>query len=298
MAVRFPDIPQTVNPVEIHMNYCFDHMITCIYHGTPGLHYPNGVAIDSNNQIYVAEGYYCGKLNPSSIARVLIFSETGEFLNTFSHPHMREPCGIAIHRDNVYVTDKFKHFLFHFKVEAYFRLVSRIGSRGSGVGQFDEPRQLAVSTSGDVFVADFFNNRVQILDSDLHYQRDITHHSMKRPLDVKLTQDEVYICRQSSPDITVFSYTGDLIRSIILRGVFGMLVIPPFFCLDADGNLLICDRNCDSIKIFSKEGSLLHTSGIRMGMLCGPHGIALTNSLKLVVVSENSFFSLRIFSSN
>ena len=41
---------------------------------------PKGVAIDENsNHIYVAEGYP---------ARVSIFSESGEFLNSFTHEHM------------------------------------------------------------------------------------------------------------------------------------------------------------------------------------------------------------------
>ena len=58
----------------------------------PGeLWYPYGVAIDENtNLIYVAEALLgsCG---------VSIFSETGEFINTFTHQDMGRPYGIAIH---------------------------------------------------------------------------------------------------------------------------------------------------------------------------------------------------------
>ena len=139
MAVRFPDIPRTVDPAETHNDCYFDHLIACVKNGqAPGeLWEPSGVAIDSNNiQIYVVEG--------DNIARVSIFSETGEFLNTFSHPDMKWPYGIAIHRDNVYVTDIKEHCIFHFKVEAHFRLVARVGSRGSAIGQFNWPVQLTV----------------------------------------------------------------------------------------------------------------------------------------------------------
>ena len=168
MAVRFPDIPQTVDHAETRINHLFGHLIACVKVGrAPGeLSYPKGVAIDSNsNHIYVAEGFYLGEGNTDNIARVSVFSETGEFLNTFSHQYMKHPYGIAVHRDNVYVTDQFEHFVFHFKVEANFRLVGRLGGIGSGIGQFNDPRQLAVSTNGDLFVTDRNNSRVQILDS-------------------------------------------------------------------------------------------------------------------------------------
>ena len=64
----------------------------------------------------------------------------------------------AIHRDNLYVTD------IQFKIEADMRLVAKLGSKGSGIGQFDYPRGLTVSINGDVFVVDCDRNRIQILD--------------------------------------------------------------------------------------------------------------------------------------
>ena len=169
---------------------------------------------------------------------------------------MKYPYGIAIHRDSVYVADIVEHSLFHFKVKTHFRLVAWVGDRGSGIGQFDQPRQLTVSTNGDIFVTDRNNSRVQILNSKLHYQRHISHHSMRYPCDVKLTPDEVYILCETSPYVEVFSYTGDLKRSLITSGDPAMLRIHPFFfCLDADGHLLLTDNSDHQIKIFSKEGT-------------------------------------------
>ena len=103
----------------------FDHLTACVKFGhTPGkLWCPHAVTVDSNsNQIYVVEGLYLTE-GFRNIARVSIFLETGEFLNTFSLQHMKEPYGIAIHRDNVYVTDIVEHSVFHFKVEASVSLV-------------------------------------------------------------------------------------------------------------------------------------------------------------------------------
>ena len=303
MADLFPDIPQIMDPAETHIKHNFSHLIACVNHGrAPGeLCYPNGVAIDAKkNQIYVTEGFYSYEGFPNNISRVSIFSETGEFLNTFSHPDMKWPYGVAVHGDNIYVTDKFEHILFHFKVGADFLQVAKLGSRGSGIGQFDEPRQLAVSTNGDVFVADFCNDRIQILDSDLHYQRYLSHHSLIGPRDVKLTEHEVYILCQTSPCVKVFSYPGGLLRSLIPRGDVRMQVIhPSFFCLDADSNLILCGWTSHQIKIFSKKGTLLHTlgnHGHEVGMFNSPQGIALIDHQKLVIVSENKNCRLQIFS--
>ena len=98
----------------------------------PGeLCFPESVAIDpTTNHIYVAEG------DLPNFARVSIFSETGEYLNSYTHEHMKSLYGIAIHGNNLYVTDWGVHAVFHIKIESDFRLVARLGSRGSDIGQF------------------------------------------------------------------------------------------------------------------------------------------------------------------
>ena len=261
---------------------------------TPGdLWDPQGVAIDENtNMIYVTEGL--------DSCRVSIFSETGAFIDTFSHEDMIWPWGIAIHRDNLYVTDIGAHAVFRFKIETDMRLVAKLGSEGSGVGQFDSPVGLSVSPNGDVFIADSRNNRIQILDDSLHFQRSITHQTMESPCDIKLTPDEVYVLCRVSPCILVFSHAGEKIRSLVTRGGRGMQIGSAFFfCLDKKQNLLISDYGNKQVRIFSKEGTHLHTigqPGQQAGMLYCPRGIVITENLKLIIVSWSDNYSLQIFS--
>ena len=109
---------------------------------------PCGVAIDENTgYIYVAE----------NSDRISVFSETGKFLNTFSHKGMDSPCGIALHRDNIYVIGMMSHVVLHFKMKQQIRHVATFGSTGSSDEQLYFPRGLTVSTDGDVFVADYYN---------------------------------------------------------------------------------------------------------------------------------------------
>ena len=235
MAVRFPDMTQAIDfkeEVAVIPRY---EDLRKLGVGYPGeLSNPYAVAIDENsNHIYVTERYP---------ARMSIFTESGEFLNVFTHEHMKDPCGIAILRNNVYVSDTGVNGVFHFKIEADMRLDAALVGRGSGDGKFDSPQQLTVSANGNVFVADYGNHRVQILDESLHFQRSIKHDSMRNPRDVKLTNDEVFVLTESSPCVIVFSHAGEKILSFITWGQGMQVTRAYFFCLDALKNLIISDE--------------------------------------------------------
>ena len=115
----------------------------------PGeLYNPCGVDIDEKTgSIYITEGF--------GTNRVSVFSETGAFLNTFSHQDMSYLWGIALHRNNIYVTGIVSHAVFYFNMEQQIRHVATFGSvSGSSDEQLNEPRGLTVFTDGHVFVAD------------------------------------------------------------------------------------------------------------------------------------------------
>ncbi|KAI6649127.1 hypothetical protein LOD99_6846 [Oopsacas minuta] len=103
-----------------------------------GFFNPWGVAVDDDiGFIYVTDW---------SIPIISIFSETGEFLNTFTNLIMREAWGIAIRRDKLYVTDTSVDALFYFQFDAGLHLVGTFGNgRGSADNQFDYPNGITVN---------------------------------------------------------------------------------------------------------------------------------------------------------
>ena len=250
---------------------------------------PHAVIIGSNNRIFITEGN-----SPRSHARISVFSERGKFLTNFTPHDMRVPEGLAIHGDYLYVTDTELDAIFQFKMEPQFSLVTKQGSKGSQIGEFNFPRNLTVSTNGDVYVADWNNDRVQILNSSLQHLRSLTEQRIRYPRDIKLTADEVYVLCDDNPYLHVFSRAGERLRSLVSRGV----TFPFYFCLDAAENIIISDNSAHRIQIFSKEGNLIKTigeEGHQPGRLYNPTGLAVTKKLNLVVVSGNMNSTLQIF---
>ena len=168
--------------------------------------------LDSNNRIFIAEGS-----ESKSHRRISVFSEKGEYLICFTHQDFIYPWGIAIHGDNLYVTNVQVDAIFQFKIETDFPLVAKQGTKGSRIGEFNFPTNLAVSTYGEVYVTDGNNNRVQILNSSLQHLRSLTEQLIKLPRDIKLTANEVYVLCEDNPCVQVFSHAGERLRSLVSR---------------------------------------------------------------------------------
>ena len=91
----------------------------------------------------------------------------GEFINSYTNKYMKCPCGIAVHCSDIYVTDAGAHSVFQFKIESDLRLATKIGTRGAANREFNKPTYLTISAKGNVYVADHYINRIQIIDSYL-----------------------------------------------------------------------------------------------------------------------------------
>jgi tripartite motif-containing protein 71 len=89
------------------------------------------------------------------------FSTSGEYLGHFDEDLSNLPWGIATDpkTGNLYVAEAEHDLVREFSPEGSF--IAAFGSRGDGDGQFSGPRGVAVNSSGDLFVADTGNQRVQ-----------------------------------------------------------------------------------------------------------------------------------------
>ena len=313
MAQQFPKEPQDLNNANFADEWQVDHssyslMQYLVTTGTNELNingcWYEGITIETEtNQIFVIE-YSFGS------PYVSIFSETGNFINRFSHERMGAPYGIATYRGNVYTTDTIGHNVLQFKLSADPYLVGKLGEKGSEIAQFNDPKQLTVSTDGEVYVTDSYNHRIQILDCNLKYQRQISHDQMIYPIDVKLTQKSMYVLnaclkrfsdRSNTPCVHVFTLAGEILQSLITSGrAFSQVRESQFFCLDENKNIIFSGgRHYYPIKIFSKEGEPLEVLDVPdygTTRFCRASGIALANNGKLVLAVSNVKNGIKIFS--
>jgi tripartite motif-containing protein 71 len=120
---------------------------------------PHGIAFDEAGNVYVTDmgnfriqkfdsnGKYISKIQSSYGTR------NGQFSNTTP--------GIGIDsNENVYVIDKLYPRVLKF--DANGELITTWGSKGTGDGQFKRPEDIVVDDSGNVFVSDTRNSRIQV----------------------------------------------------------------------------------------------------------------------------------------
>jgi DNA-binding beta-propeller fold protein YncE len=123
---------------------------------------PYGIAIDDdNNKVYIAD-YQLG-----------VFDKDGKLLYKLTPPPESvdntsglgtpRPNQIALYKDKVFVTSRDGIYVF----DKNGKYITRWGSRGSAVGQYDFPNGIGIDkNSGNIFVADTNNSRLVSLTQD------------------------------------------------------------------------------------------------------------------------------------
>ena len=288
IEVSVVDQEDRIASMPVVPNYgAFQQSIVVVVEPTPPETVPlrlRGISIEpTTDYIYVTE-----MTQDSGRNGIHIFSQTGDYINTFGDTHLRNPWGILIHQDNIYVTDigYNANAIFLFRLPD-LKMIKKAGKRGSGREEFRIPRQLAISPNQHLYVADQTNHRLQILTTDLEFTDTLQHQTMFSPVDVKFSNNEMFVLSfRGSPCVHVFTLSGEKTRAL---GSRGMLVKEWFFCLDKYNNILINECSGDKIKVFSPHGDLLHTIRRRAGM---NYGIAIDKN-KIIL---NSCNYIRIFS--
>ena len=100
--------------------------------GNNELSRPKGLAFDEPNQlIYIVDW---------GNKRIQVVSLTGKFLKRFGQGILDLPWGIAVTKDNVFVTDVNLNALLQFNKNGY-KLVRRTGTKEAGEGQLNTPQR-------------------------------------------------------------------------------------------------------------------------------------------------------------
>ena len=131
---------------------------------------PNGIALDDNGNIYVADtfNHRVLKLSPDGLRLAAWGSEGSKGAEVGAAPRFHRPWDIAVDADgNVFVTDRDNHRVQKLDPDGLILAVwGQFGHDGSvgSLPQFDNPTGIAVDSLGNVYVSEGGNDRVQKLE--------------------------------------------------------------------------------------------------------------------------------------
>ena len=213
-----------------------------------------GVALDDDDRLFVTD---------AKLRHVLVFNPKHGQEATFGADVLVRPAGIAIDRENrfVYVADPGNDVVDVFDADNY-KLLRQIGKPSrkheqTEPGTFSLPEGVAVDSDGNVFVADTFNDRVEIFDADGQF-------------------------------ISTFGKNGDGPADFER---------PKGIAIDCDGHIWVVDAAQNMVKVFNQQGRLLiyfGGPGNYPGQFMVPWGIAI-GPANQVVVSETYFGRVQVF---
>ena len=198
--------------------------------------FPKGIAIDERDNIYVTSEH-----------KLQVFTSTGELIKSVGQKgsddgEFADPCGVTLYKKKVYVCDCDNHRIQVFDRDLCF--LKSFGSRGKGEREFDAPMDVKFDTTGNMYVAELGNARVQVMNS-AHEFREFLTKNMARPSGLYIIDRFIYVSdlgreEQLKPGehghcIVVYNTACNFVTS------FGNKLQSPYCISFADGFIYVCD---------------------------------------------------------
>ena len=228
-----------------------------------GLIQPLGIGIFHNGDMVVVEGgAHC----------ISILNKEGRKIKTLGQlqtgVRFNYPQGVAISIDgHILVTDE--HRLQKLTTDGV--CVKSVGRSRSGSGrqQFNDPKGIAVHPkSGQIFVADFGNDRIQVFNNDLSHASTPHHKTqLASPNDIAIDDDgNLYVAEFDGNCITKLTTSGKIAKFLYACGLNR-----PSSVTVRNNLVYVAVRGQNEVTIFNVNGKFLHSFGDKE--LNGPSGI-------------------------
>ena len=252
--------------------------------GTPvrvidGVNHPWGVAVNQRGEIVVAESNgHC----------ISVFSPTGEKLRSFKSQgsgqgQFIDPRGVTMDDDgNILVVDAGNKRIQKFTPRGEFMALSQ-----SNVHFNHPPLGIKIHpNSKKIYVSDFNNHCIQILNPDLTFYRKFGEHGTNNG-QFGFTYDTAFDStgnvlvgeRECNNGIQIFTAEGQYLRKFGSEGNGqGELNFPSAIAIDNDDVVYVTEQNNNRVSIFKTDGTFLTsfgTHGNGKGQFINPNGIAV-----------------------
>ncbi len=301
------------------------------------LNTPESVAVDPKGNVWVVDVYN---------DRIVKFSPTGEQLGAYGSYGTEEgteegkfyiPWGIAINQStgNVYVTDQQNARVVELSSSGSFVKAMgwgvsngkaeyevctsgcKAGIVGSGNGQFNTMAGIAVDSSGNLWVADFGNNRIQEFNESGTFLKTFGSEGtaggqFKGPTNIALSGGNLYVTDYNNARVQELSTSGTFVKAMgwgvtdgkaeyevctssckagIAGSGNGQFNLPRGIAAEpGSGNLYVSDMNNSRVQELAPSGSFLAkfgSFGSGNGQFNEPAGVAVSSSGIYVVDRVN-----------
>ncbi len=234
-----------------------------------------------------------------SVAPSYLFQFNGSQFRDF-----RNSIGIGVDAaGNVYVAD-----IADNKIEKYsstdggttYNFASSFGSAGFGDGQLNNPAGIAFDSTGNIYVVDGLNNRIQKFDSTGTYLSKFGSFGagdgqFRNPTGIVIdSTGNIYITDSNNNRVEKFDSTGTYVSQFATNVVpgEGTAAYPSALTLDAAGNIYVADLDYQWIEKFvTTDGGITYhyDSEFGDGHLGNPVGLAADSAGNIYVTNAGGF---------
>ncbi len=211
-----------------------------------GLKFPRGIAVDEKGRVWIAD---------FGNAAVRLFDAAGGLFGGWGgHGEgtwaMKDPCGIAVRGNSVYVADTWRTGVERFTDAGQFQ--------GKLAADLYGAHGIAVSAKGTVYVADTGNNRIIVCNGDLTGPRAIGKsgagpEQFASPVAVAVGPGgEVYVTDTGNRRIQVLDAAGKFKTSWKFAG-WGSNA-EAYVDTDTDGSLFVSDPVAGAVVLLDRKG--------------------------------------------
>ncbi|XP_065882502.1 E3 ubiquitin-protein ligase TRIM71-like [Dysidea avara] len=251
------------------------------------------VSVSANGQQIKGSPYTVNVTPPSDYTKV---TKPSKIVNNGGS--MGQPWGLACGKNGVLaVADNTNHCVYVF--DGQDNLIKKIGSHGSGIGQFNDPCGITFDCNDHLYVADRLNHRVQKFDVSGNYMfqygggKGSQDGQLNGPRGVTVHDGRLYVADRENCRISVFQIDGPFC-CIIGKGNVSW---PYDVAVNVNNQLLVADMDSDCVHTFTLDGryiTKLGTRGSGVGQLLNPVGL-LVDLNGFIFIAEYNNHRVSVF---
>ena len=239
-----------------------NHRVYEIGKAEPGmLRKPLGLAADDECNLYVADG---------TLRAIFVYDSQGQYVKALGGQDWFDRLShVAVDREGrrVYAVDtggvdSRAHHIRVFEIETQQHLYD-IGSRGTGEGEFNLPRDITIGGDERIYIVDGGNFRIQVLELDGTFVRQFggvgrMYGQFARPKGVAVDpQGNVYVSDSAHGNFQIFDPAGNLLLFVGSRSETpdrAVYMLPAGIDVDEDGRVYMIDQYFRKLDIFRPAG--------------------------------------------